>query len=224
MAMRVDTCASALGVPVPPVTVNFGHWEPSVGAWGALVNTWPGKVPQVESWLAAWDPVFLKASAGLTPKSLIVEFKRLEAPWGSFLGTVRLDHFLVTTSGTLSLVVYDEPARIEEFLAGLHESLGEGGARVRVREFVGTVDPMKDLLTPHQIEAVLTAVTLGYYDHPRQVSLRGLSKRLDRSLGTASELIRRAEAGIVHATVDRLTAMCGMERETMEVVDPDRPG
>jgi len=54
-------------------------------------------------------------------------------------------------------------------------------------------------LTPRQREAVVTAVGMGYYNIPRDTTLRGVAAQMGVSTATVAELLRRAELAIVVA-------------------------
>lgn len=56
--------------------------------------------------------------------------------------------------------------------------------------------------TDRQREAVAAAVDLGYYDVPRTAGVRDVAERLECAPSTATELLRRAEAGVMAAAVD----------------------
>ncbi|MFC4543782.1 helix-turn-helix domain-containing protein [Halosolutus amylolyticus] len=57
-------------------------------------------------------------------------------------------------------------------------------------------------LTARQREAVRTAYDLGFYETPRRTSYEEIADELDCAPSTANELLRRAEAAIVAATLD----------------------
>ncbi len=52
-------------------------------------------------------------------------------------------------------------------------------------------------LTSHQRTLVETALEEGFFDYPRRISLRELSKKMGISASTASEVLRRAERKIL---------------------------
>lgn len=173
-------------------------------------RTWPGKVREVGRWFAKWRPVEAEPDGGLSPDHLRLRFDRPPAPWDRIVGKVRIDHMCLTDVGVLSLVVDDEEERVSRFVDHLQ---AEGGTaqKIRTRPVTKGSPLLTDLLTPQQLEAVFAAEALGYYDDNRRLSLRDLAKQSGRSVSALSQLIRRAEARIVQACVDRLTALCGRE-------------
>ncbi|WP_135827872.1 helix-turn-helix domain-containing protein [Halorussus halobius] len=58
-------------------------------------------------------------------------------------------------------------------------------------------------LTDRQREAVSVAVDVGYYDVPRTATMAEVASGLGCSESTASELVRKGQAAIVRAQVDR---------------------
>ncbi|MET1128523.1 MAG: helix-turn-helix domain-containing protein [Thermoproteota archaeon] len=52
-------------------------------------------------------------------------------------------------------------------------------------------------LTPKQIEALLLAVSLGYYDVPRRAKLEDIARVMGISTSAAADILRRAEAKAV---------------------------
>lgn len=65
---------------------------------------------------------------------------------------------------------------------------------------VGTVPQLTDsYLTAKQRRAIRTAWELGYYDIPRSATLEDIAARLECSVSTASDLLRRGQASLVAA-------------------------
>ncbi|NHN47935.1 DNA-binding protein [Halostella sp. JP-L12] len=58
-------------------------------------------------------------------------------------------------------------------------------------------------LSPRQREAVTAAIDLGYYDQPRKATHEEVAEALGCAPSTASEHIRKAEAKLVRAAVER---------------------
>jgi predicted DNA binding protein len=54
-------------------------------------------------------------------------------------------------------------------------------------------------LTTRQQETIRTAMDLGYYETPREVTYEEIAAALDCAPSTANELLRRAEGKLVHA-------------------------
>lgn len=65
-----------------------------------------------------------------------------------------------------------------------------------------TVDAGASALSERQREAVLAALDLGYYDHPRRATHEDVADALDCAPSTASEHLRKAEATLVRAAME----------------------
>src|SRR6185369_14839445 len=61
---------------------------------------------------------------------------------------------------------------------------------------------MEAPLSRRQFEALSSAVALGYYEIPHRLDLRDLAARTGISLGSVSELLRRAEGLVLTRYVD----------------------
>lgn len=72
---------------------------------------------------------------------------------------------------------------------------------------IGPVDrpggPLAGALTARQLEAVTTAFDQGYYEVPRRADLAGVADTMGCAESTASQVLRRAERGLVAAVIDR---------------------
>jgi predicted DNA binding protein len=61
---------------------------------------------------------------------------------------------------------------------------------------------LRTQLTARQQEAVETAMELGYYETPRQVTYEDIAEALDCAPSTANELLRRAEGKLVSSVFE----------------------
>jgi predicted DNA binding protein len=109
-------------------------------------------------------------------------------------------------------LIYDESADALVTVVGPGEALSqlveglEGTAEVDVTvETVGEYDRrhprLTGGLTDRQFEALQVATDLGYYEVPREVDLSAVSDALGVATGTASDLLRRAEANLTDRLV-----------------------
>lgn len=75
---------------------------------------------------------------------------------------------------------------------------------------IGTYDrpagPLAGELTRRQLEAVRTALELGYYDVPREAPLESVAEDLGIAESSASVLLRRAERAALSGALDRYGA------------------
>ncbi|WP_336134434.1 helix-turn-helix domain-containing protein [Natronomonas amylolytica] len=89
-------------------------------------------------------------------------------------------------------------------LSAFHEALSEFGdlAIEGVREFERAHSPSR--LTDRQREALEAAVSVGYYEVPREGTVADVASALDCTTSTAGELVRKAEAMVIeHYTAER---------------------
>lgn len=87
-------------------------------------------------------------------------------------------------------------------LSALHEDLSELGdlAVERVHEFERKRSPSR--LTDRQAAALEAAVSVGYYEVPRNGTVADIASVLDCSTSTAGELVRKAEAAVIRDFVE----------------------
>lgn len=83
-------------------------------------------------------------------------------------------------------------------LSTFHEELAELGeiSIQQVHEFERKTSP--SCLTDRQEAALEAAVTAGYYEIPRDGTIADIAAVLDCSPSTAGELVRKAEAAVIH--------------------------
>ena len=74
-------------------------------------------------------------------------------------------------------------------------------------EAIGEYDrrhaPVAGDLTDRQLEAVATAVELGFYEVPREAGVADVAAALDVAESTASALLRKAETRVMRRLVGR---------------------
>ena len=106
------------------------------------------------------------------------------------------DIFLVDSHNTdeaRMLMTFLVPS--EEALSGFLHGLEEKGIAfhlIRKKNLQKKSD-----LTERQEYVVKTALELGFFEYPKKINLEGLSKRLNVSYVTLSEILRRAEKNII---------------------------
>ncbi len=94
-----------------------------------------------------------------------------------------------------------------EALTELLDRMKKEQVEVKILKLSSVADVEK--LTSHQRSLVETALEEGFFDYPRRITLRELSKKMGISASTASEVLRRAERKILssyktHETVQEL--------------------
>jgi hypothetical protein len=210
LVVRIAVRASALGFPKIPVGMHLRPLRPKQGEWSLLVSTFPGKVREAVSWFQKWGPTVCEPEPGLSPSRVHMEFPQIPEDWGRLFTTVEVDHLCLTRVDIISLLAKGTPEEISGYLESLQKEVG-GTEKLRVRGAGLAPYPLERLLTPRQLETVFLAETLGYYDRDRRLSLRELAKKTDRSLASVSQIMRRAEARIMQASIDMMAT--GMGRE-----------
>ncbi len=73
----------------------------------------------------------------------------------------------------------------------------------RVGEYPPNSRDLSSLLTDRQREILTVAVEMGYYDIPRRTTHRNIAEEIGLSVGTVSEHLRKVEAKIFSAIVDK---------------------
>lgn len=88
-------------------------------------------------------------------------------------------------------------------LSAFHGELSDLGEPTieRVREFERSRSPSS--LTDRQRAALEAAVSLGYYEVPREGTVADIASVLDCSTSTAGELVRKAEAAVIRNYTER---------------------
>ena len=91
-------------------------------------------------------------------------------------------------------------ARRTSDLRQIMTNLGREGIQARIED-VSPLD-QKATLTVRQKEIMATAMTKGYFDFPRKISLTGLSQLVGVKPSTLSEILRSAERRIMQNAID----------------------
>ncbi|PSG96076.1 hypothetical protein BRD56_12435 [Thermoplasmatales archaeon SW_10_69_26] len=212
---RVDLPCRAAGFTTPPCKVQLKFLQEDEG-WTLVATTPPAKPPKVAQWLEDRDPVSIHIAPGLSPKVLRANFDELPTDWEALLTMADIRFIEVNPGGAASIFVEDTSARIEELVSSLEEETAD----VRVREMQS--GPREAGVTARQQEILSLAVAHGYYEIPHNLTLRDLAEKLDLSVGTVSQLLRRAEARIITSYVDAVSESRWEResiRESIETLD-----
>ena len=133
---------------------------------------------------------FLRQSAYEFPPALLETIERS--------AVIFLPPVVFLATGEVRFEAVGETAAMSRFHAELAEL-----ARLtieRVHDFERTHSP--SALTDRQRDALDAAVSVGYYEVPREGTVADVARRLECSTSTAGELIRKAEAAVVRAFAD----------------------
>lgn len=195
---RVDLPCTFAGFQAPPCHVHL-RFERAEDHWRLVARTAPNAPMATARWLEAHGPTRLVAGPGIAPKEFRADFDELPTPWQELLSKVQVQHIDITPGGIASLFIEGSEGEVDTFVSQFRTKHED----VRARE--ASPKPAPEV-TPRQMDALSTAVALGYYEIPRRVDLRTLGKAMGVSLGSISELLRRAEDEIITGYVDALAA------------------
>lgn len=195
---RIDTDAAALGFLPPPCALNLRLRRQGQG-WEMVALMPTAQTSAVTRWLQPLAPTQVLVAPGLAPRSLRALFATVPSAWPELVDAAHLHHALLFPNGVASLFAEGSQAQLEALVAQLQVSAMVVRARAA---------PLDDeaRLTPRQIDALTTAVALGYYEIPHRLDLRALAANMHISLGAVSELLRRAESLVITSFVDSMAA------------------
>ena len=103
--------------------------------------------------------------------------------------------------GTVSYSVFGPSAAVQDVVERIPDPIS-----VTVTEVGGmaaTPGVIDVLLTDRQREAVETALSLGYYETPREAGLERVAEAMDCASSTAAEHLRKAEATLLRSVLRR---------------------
>lgn len=201
---RIDLPCAQTGFTTPPHDVHL-KFLPSPATnegWTLLAHAAAGKPDALARWLTPHPLITdVRVAPGIAPKMLRARASALPPEWATVASYAKVHHLNLAPNGNAAWFV--EGAR-DQVLALVHHlestSKTPGATEVRCRPVVGS--HQSALITRRQFEALATAVSLGYYEIPHRLDLRQLATRTGLSLGSVSELLRRAEAAILTHYID----------------------
>ncbi len=202
VSQRLDLDCETIGFSQPPCSVQFKFLRNPGEGWTLVGLTPPAQPPTVARWLEDYEPSSIEIASGLAPKILHVDFEELPKRWETMLTAVNIQLIELTPEGAASLFVEGTPDEIDGFVDRLEAQQHDNPEEFEVRARKARTSESERELTPRQTEILSRAVGLGYYEIPHNLTLRELAERLDLSVGTVSELLRRAEAKIITNHVD----------------------
>lgn len=225
---RVDLPVQALGLTEPPCRIQARFERDEAGRWVLFARTPPAKPATVARWLEAFDPAAIHIPSGLAPKQLRATFDLLPGRFDRIPEEVMIRSLDVIPDGGASLLLHGPHEAIDQVVQrlGIVADGDDPDTEIRTRE--ARTDPDSVSLTPRQLEVLSRAVALGYYEIPHNLTLRELADRMDLTVGTVSELLRRAEARIITSYVDawlddRWNGETDGDSETWQLA-PEGPG
>lgn len=197
MPQRVDVPCTSLGFLRPPPGDLHLKFLQSGRGWTVLMLTRATTVGATAKWFEAEYPNATTVVApGIAPKTIRAQADDLPPRWLRWLKAIRVHHLDISPDGAATLFVEGSSAQLVDLL----KAVKAGDARAYARP-LAIRSPSLDL-SPRQKEIISRAVALGYYQIPHRVGLRELGQRMGLSVSAASQLLRRAEAVIIHAYAD----------------------
>lgn len=201
---RVDLPCEQTGFSTPPFDVHL-KFLPSPAAregWTLLAHAAAGKTEVLARWLKTHPGVDqVRIAPGLAPKLFRASMATLPPAWATVASFVKVHHLDLGADGHASWFI--EGVRDQVWALVQHLELSPkplGATEVRCRPVTG--DAYFSPISRRQFEALSTAVALGYYEIPHRIDLRQLAATTGVSLGSVSELLRRAEGAILTHYVD----------------------
>ncbi|QCC57629.1 helix-turn-helix domain-containing protein [Natrinema thermotolerans] len=135
---------------------------------------------------------FLEGEVSVAARALFENFTR-----GSLMTVPPIE---CNDDGTNTFSIVGTETDIQTAVDGVPEGVGVtlvqvGGKRVAADSVVGR-------LPPRQREAVETALELGYYDVPRDVTTEAVADELDCATATAAEHLQKAESTVMASLLE----------------------
>ncbi|MEM4222330.1 MAG: helix-turn-helix domain-containing protein, partial [Metallosphaera sp.] len=98
---------------------------------------------------------------------------------------------MINGNSTVWTVILSGYQELKKLLRELHEH----GINVKVIKV--TKYKTEDILTARQEQILRIALEAGYYEFPRKITIRALAEKLELSVSSLSEIIRRAEKNVI---------------------------
>jgi hypothetical protein len=202
---RIDLPCERTGFSTPPsdVHIKFLPSSASGDGWTLLARAAAGKPDVLARWLRPHPGIEqVRVAPGIAPKLLRAKVVSLPPEWATVASFAKVHHLDLAADGHASWFIEGVRDRIWALVQHLELTPDSPLAptEVRCRPVHGgrNVAP----ISRRQFEALSAAVALGYYDIPHRLDLRTLAARTGISLGSVSELLRRAEGAVLTHYVD----------------------
>lgn len=208
---RIDLPCEQTGFTTPPFDIQIKFLPSPVAAapeggapgWTLIAHAAAGKAEALADWLDSHDGIHdVQVGVGIAPKLLRGKADALPGPWARVASYVRVHHLDVSPAGSASWFIEGPRERILTLIDLLEAEpvvpLITNAVRCRPVQPT-TLDAE---LTRRQFEALASAVAEGYYEIPHRIDLRTLASTTGYSLGSVSELLRRAEASVLSHYID----------------------
>jgi hypothetical protein len=195
---RIDLPCERTGFSRPPCPVHL-RALPEPGGWTLLLHGAAGKAPALARWLQPHVGVeHVRVGPGLAPKALRAHTTHLPPAWSLVASFAQVHQLDLAPDGHAAWFVAGPRERVWALVQAL-DAAPHPAPPDEVRWRPVPSDPP---ISRRQMEMLSTAVALGYYEIPHRLDLRTLATRSGISLGSVSELLRRAEGAVLTHYVD----------------------
>lgn len=221
---RIDLPCEQTGFLCPPphdVHIKFLPNLPPLAGWTLLAHATAGRPDALARWLAEHPGIEdVRVEPGLAPKLLRATVARLPPTWETASSFARVHHLDLAADGQASWFIEGAKADILSFVEDLEARQGVPlkATEVRCRP---VHERHRAPISRRQFEALSAAVAMGYYDIPHRIDLRALAAQSGISLGSLSELLRRAEAAVLTHYVD--ASLMGWPVSPKDAPNPFQP-
>lgn len=221
---RIDLPCERTGFTAPPCDVHL-KFLPSPATqegWTLLAHAAAGKPAALARWLKPQPGITdIRVAPGIAPKLLRASAADLPPPWTTVASYVKVHHLNLAPDGNAAWFVEGPREQIVGLVQQLEADADPPLAGTEVRCRPVHSGRGRATLTRRQFEALSTAVALGYYEIPHRLDLRALASRTGYSLGSISELLRRAEGAVLTQYID--ASLMGWPMADEAAADPFRP-
>ncbi len=186
----------------PPPSVTALRLLPRPEGWSLILLSDEGPPGTLQGWLDGHPDLPGAEETTIRGAALAVEMDRLPPGLSQLEEDLHLEQLILEPDGTARMALRGARPRLQ----ALVEELSAPDAEARVRSIAPVErDPTAETLTGRQLEVLMQASARGYYDVPRQISLRDLADELEASPAALSELLRRTEARLVDGFLDAIS-------------------
>jgi hypothetical protein len=199
---RIDLTCERTGFSTPPHDVHIKFLpSPAQEGWTLLAHAAAGKTEALARWLKQYPGIDqVRIAPGLAPKLFRATVAALPPAWAKVASYAKVHHLDLGADGNAAWFVEGLRDQVWALVQQLDAAAAPlGPTEVRCRP---VTDPGLPPISRRQLEALSTAVALGYYEIPHRIDLRQLAATTGVSLGSVSELLRRAEGAILTHYVD----------------------
>jgi hypothetical protein len=194
---RIDLPCQQTGFSTPPCDVHL-KFLPSGDGWSLLAHAAAGKPYQLARWLQPHPGIQdIRVAPGIAPKLLHAKAAELPPAWAQVAAHAKVHHLHLAPDGHGTWFIEGVRDQVWALVQRLEAGQTAPLAATEVRCRPVHAGRSRAPISRRQFETLSAAVALGYYEIPHSIDLRTLANRTGISLGSVSELLRRAEGAVV---------------------------